>query len=92
MTRARITRELARPGYSSLAMTDKQWQAEVQRAVDGMGLPWRVHAAWFEQDNTMWCADLTDTRTGKERSVRLARAAFESEQERRAEIVRQLRR
>jgi hypothetical protein len=71
-------------------MTSKDWHQEVETAVGGLGLPWRVFAAWVERDGTLCCAELTDTRSGKERTVRLSREAFATKADRRAEIVRQL--
>jgi hypothetical protein len=71
-------------------MTPKDWKEEVATAVAGLGLPWRVFAAWVERDGATCCAELTDTRSGKERTVRLSRQVFASEADRRAEIVRQL--
>jgi hypothetical protein len=71
-------------------MTPKDWNQEVVSAVGGLGLPWRVSSSWIEPDGAMCCAELTDTRSGKERTVRLSREAFASQADRRAEIVRQL--
>jgi hypothetical protein len=71
-------------------MTDKQWQQEVNSALAGAGLPWRASAAWVEQGGVALCAELVDTRTGKERAIRLSAVVFGSESERRAEIARQL--
>ena len=74
-----------------LAMTNKEWNAEIDSAVAGLGLPWRVFAAWVERD-IVCCAELTDTRSGRDRTVKLSRQEFPTEAGRRAEIVRQLQR
>ena len=71
-------------------MTQKEWQEEVDRAVAGSGLPWRLSAAWLEQNSARCCAEVKDTRSGKERTVRLSHSQFTTTAERRAEIVRQL--
>ena len=71
-------------------MTEKEWTEEVERAAAGAGLPCRVHAAWFEHKGPICCAELTDSRSGKEHRVRLSREEFATVTERRAEIVRQL--
>lgn len=71
-------------------MTDKEWTEEVERAMAGAGLPWRVHAAWVEQRGPMCYAELTDTRSGRERIVELSRESFTTVAERRNELVRRL--
>lgn len=71
-------------------MIDKAWKEEIARAVDGSGLPWRVSAAWVEQNGPTYCAELTDTRNGKECRVTLAGDRFQTTAERRVEISRQL--
>ena len=71
-------------------MTQKEWTQEVERALSGAGLPWRVASAWVEQVGSALCAELVDMRTGKERSIRLPGLVFRTEAERRGEIVRQL--
>jgi hypothetical protein len=70
-------------------MTDRQWKEEIDRAVGGAGLPYRVVAAWIERGR-FCCADLADQRTGKDRTVRICHETFAMPAERRAEIVRQL--
>ena len=71
-------------------MTQKDWTEEVERALAGAGLPCRVHAAWIEHGGAMGCAEVTDTRSGKERTIRLSLEEFASVAARRAEITRQL--
>jgi hypothetical protein len=71
-------------------MTDKEWKEEVDRAVAGAGLPCRVAAAWLERRATRYVADLTDTRSGKERTISLSGQEFATVTARRAEIIRQL--
>jgi hypothetical protein len=71
-------------------MKPKEWNEEVQSAVAGLGLPWRISATWVERDGTMCCANLTHTTSGKERTVRVSRQTFAAAADRRAEVVRQL--
>ncbi|MNC89869.1 hypothetical protein D3C83_58740 [compost metagenome] len=71
-------------------MTEKEWTEEMERALAGAGLPCRVRAAWIEHKGPMCYAELTDTRTGKERMIRLSRLEFATLADRRAEIVRQV--
>jgi hypothetical protein len=71
-------------------VTDKHWAEEVGRAIAGMALPWRVQASWIEHHSDMCYAELTDTRSGKERRIELSRQEFATLAARRAEIVRQL--
>jgi hypothetical protein len=71
-------------------MTKKDWTDEVEGVVAAAGLPWRVTTAWVEQHTPLCCAELSDTRTGQQRRVILARDRFPTPPERRAEIVRQL--
>ena len=71
-------------------MIDKHWAEEVERAIAGSGLPWRVHASWIEHRGPMCHAELTDTRSGKDCTIELSREEFASVTARRAEIVRQL--
>ena len=70
-------------------MNDKQWTEEVERTLAGAGLPCRVHAAWIQQSGEMYYAELTDTRSGKERKIGLSSQEFPTVIARRAEIVRQ---
>ena len=70
-------------------MTPAAWKEEVERALSGAGVPWRVRDAWVELSSAVLCAELSDTRTGKECRIRLASARFSTVVERRAEIVRQ---
>ena len=72
-------------------MTDKHWAEEVERAIAGAGLPWRVHASWIENHGSVCYAELTDTRSGKERTIEVSLDVFASVAGRRDEIVRQLR-
>jgi hypothetical protein len=71
-------------------VTEKDWTEEVARALAGAGLPCRVHAAWIDHGGEMCHAEVTDTRSGKERTIRLSRLEFASVAARRAEITRQL--
>ena len=71
-------------------VTEKEWTEEIERAVAGACLPCRVHAAWMEHKGPMCYAELTDTRSGKERMIRLSRTEFTTVNDRRAEIVRQV--
>ncbi len=71
-------------------MTQKEWREEVDRALAGSGLPWRLFSAWVEQKSAMCCADVTNTSSGKDRTVRLLGSEFTTTAARRAEIVRQL--
>lgn len=71
-------------------MTPAAWKEEVQRALSGAGAPWGVRDAWIEVPSGVLCADLSDTRTGKECQIRLtASDRFSTVAARRAEIVRQ---
>jgi hypothetical protein len=72
------------------AMIDKAWKEEVARGVDGLGLPWRVSAAWVDKNGPMVYAELTDTRNGKECRVSLSTDRFPTPADRRVEIARQL--
>ena len=71
-------------------MTPKEWREEVERALAGSGLPWRVVSAWDEQKGPICCAEVANTSSGKDRTLRLSRTEFATTAERRAEIVRQL--
>jgi len=71
-------------------LTTKAWTEEITRTVAASGLPWRVSAAWVEQKRPLCCADLTDTRTGRDRRVSIERDRFPTPADRRAEITRQL--
>ena len=71
-------------------VTQKQWAQEVERALSGAGLPWRLTSAWIEQAGSTLCAGLADMRTGSERSIRLPGLVFRTHAERRVEIVRQV--
>lgn len=71
-------------------MTKKEWTEEVTRTVDGAGLPWRVFAAWVEQSSPICCAELTDTRSGRDCRISLAHDRFPTPADRRNEIIRQL--
>jgi molybdenum-dependent DNA-binding transcriptional regulator ModE len=68
----------------------KAWTEELERAVAGAGLPFRVAFAWVEKGNQVWCAELVDRRTGGDRSIRLDASQFATEMERKNEVVRQL--
>jgi hypothetical protein len=70
-------------------MNDKQWTEEVERTLAGAGLPCRVQSAWIQHGGDMCHAVLTDTRSGKERTIGLSRQEFSTVVARRAEIVRQ---
>jgi hypothetical protein len=71
-------------------VTDKHWAEEVERAITGMALPWRVRASWIEHHHDMCYAELMDTSSGRERPIALSRQEFATVAARRAEIVRQL--
>ena len=71
-------------------MTNKEWTEEVSRAIDGAGLPWRVFAAWVEAKSPTCCAELTDTRSGRDRRISLMCDQFPTAADRRNEIIRQL--
>lgn len=71
-------------------VTDREWRDEAERMLAAVGLPWRVVAAWTEQAGTVLCADLVDTRSGRDRSIRIPAVAFSTQAERRGELVRQL--
>ena len=71
-------------------MTEKEWKEEVGRALAAAGLPWGVSAAWVQQNSFDCVAELVDSRSGKERSIKLSHQRFPTEAERRAEIVRQV--
>jgi hypothetical protein len=73
-------------------MTEKEWGEEVERAIAGSGLMWRLSAAWTERSNDLYCADVRSTTSGKDRTIRLACSEFITVAQRRAEIVRQLQR
>jgi hypothetical protein len=71
-------------------VTDKHWAEEVERAIAGMALLWRVRASWIEHQRDMCYAELTDTRSGRERRVELSRQEYATVAARRTEIMRQL--
>lgn len=71
-------------------MTEKEWKEEVDRTLAGSGMPWRLFAAWMEQNRITCCAEVTHTSTGKLRTIRLSQTQFPSVAARRAEIARQL--
>lgn len=71
-------------------MTDRQWKEELERAIAAFAYPWRVRTAWVEQAGSLLGADLVDTRTGNERTIRLAALVFRTDAERRTEIARLL--
>jgi hypothetical protein len=73
-------------------LTDRAWKAEVATAVDGPGLPFRIDAAWVEARSLTGCADFSDQRTGQSRHVKVSQTQFPTAADRRAEIVRLLRR
>ena len=68
----------------------KTWVEEASRTVAASGLPWRVTAAWVEQKGLLLCADLRDTRTGKECRLTLQHDQFPTPAHRRAEVTRRL--
>ena len=78
------------PCMTQAGAIERAWKEEVERAVDGSGLPWRVSAAWIEQKRPMYCASLTDTRSGKECRVSLSPDDFATVSARRIESVRQV--
>jgi hypothetical protein len=71
-------------------VTIKMWSEELETAIGGGGLPWRVIKAWIEAQGSMCCAELADSRNGHECFVSLAQQRFPTSGERRAEITRQL--
>ena len=73
-------------------LTDREWKAEVATAVDGPGLPFRIDAAWVEARSFTCRADFSDRRTGQPRHVEVSHTQFPTAADRRAEIVRLLRR
>lgn len=72
------------------AMTEKEWREEVDRALGGAGLPWRLFAAWIDANRITCCAEVTHTSNGKMRTVRLSQTQFDTVAARRVEISRQL--
>ena len=70
--------------------SSKAWTEELERAVAGAGLPFRVAVAWVEKGDHIWCAELVDRRTGADRSIRLDASQFATEMERKNEVIRQL--
>ena len=71
-------------------MKPSQWKEEVDRAIAASGLPWRVSSTWLEDDAGQCCAIITDRRFGRDRTIRFSQQEFSTEQQRRAELVRQL--
>jgi hypothetical protein len=75
---------------SASPTTRDEWAAELQAALTAVGSNWRVFKAWVERNSPMMYADLTSVTLGAKR-ITLARDRFTTVNERRTEILRQLR-